>query len=55
LLFPLVRPPEAPHRFEGRFPEAITSFRDAMAERHGYKWVEEIYHKHRGTSAAISA
>jgi glutathione S-transferase len=55
LLFPLVRPPEAPHRFEGRLPEAVMSFRDSMAEHPGYKWVEEIYRKHRGTSAAVSA
>jgi glutathione S-transferase len=54
LLFPLVRPPEAPHMIEGRLPDAVISFRDSMSGRRGFKWVEEIYRKHRGTSAAIS-
>jgi glutathione S-transferase len=54
LLFPLVRPPEAPFKFEGRLPETVTRFRDEMSRRRGYQWVEEIYRRHRGTSAAVS-
>jgi glutathione S-transferase len=54
LFFPIVRPPEAPHRFEGRLPEGPARLRDELSQRQGYKWVEEIYRRHRGTSAAIS-
>jgi glutathione S-transferase len=55
LLFPLVRPPEAPHRVEGPLPPAFVSFRNSVADRRAFKWVEEIYREHRGTSAAIAA
>jgi glutathione S-transferase len=55
LTFPLVRPPEAPHRFEGRLPGPVQRFRDEISERPSFKWVEEIYRKHRGVSAAIPA
>ena len=51
LLFPLVRPPEAPHRFEGRMPEEMARYRDEISKGPGYQWVEEIYRRHRGTSA----
>jgi glutathione S-transferase len=53
LTFPLVRPPEAPFRFEGRMPEPVTAFRDKLSKGRGYTWVEEIYRKYRGASAAI--
>jgi glutathione S-transferase len=55
LLFPLVRPPEAPHVVEGLLPAGFVSFRNSVADRRGFKWVEEIYREHRGTSAAIAA
>jgi glutathione S-transferase len=53
LTFPLVRPAEAPHRFEGPLPEPVARFREEMSERRGYQWVERIYREHRGTSAAL--
>jgi glutathione S-transferase len=55
LTFPLVRPPEAPHRFEGRLPEPVARLREEISERPSFKWVEEIYRRHRGVSAAIAA
>ena len=55
LLFPLVRPPEAPHKVEGRLPAGFASFRNSVADRRAFKWVEEIYRKHRGSSAAIAS
>lgn len=55
LFFPLVRPPEAPHRIEGGLPPTVAAYRDQVATRDGFKWVEEIYREHRGTSAAIAA
>jgi glutathione S-transferase len=55
LTFPLVRPPEAPHEFAGRLPAPVERFREEIAERPSFKWVEEIYRKHRGVSAAVPA
>jgi glutathione S-transferase len=55
LLFPLVRPPEAPHMVGGPLPTGFVSFRNSVADRRGFKWVEQIYREHRGTSAAIAA
>jgi len=55
LLFPLVRPPEAPHVVDGPLPPGFVSFRNSVADRRGFKWVEQIYRDHRGTSAAIAA
>jgi glutathione S-transferase len=55
LLFPLVRPPEAPHMIEGAMPPGFISFRNSVADRRGFKWVEQIYREHRGMSAAIAA
>jgi glutathione S-transferase len=55
LLFPLVRPPEAPHRIEGPLPPTVAAYRDQVAMRDGFKWVEQIYREHRGVSAAIAA
>jgi glutathione S-transferase len=55
LLFPLVRPPEAPHKIEGRLPDGFVRFRESVSTSGGFQWVEEIYRKHRGRSAAIAA
>jgi glutathione S-transferase len=53
LFFPFVRPPEAPHRFDAALPPRFAELQEEMSSRRGYQWVEEIYRKHRGTSAAI--
>jgi glutathione S-transferase len=57
ILAPLVMPPEFPyiklHPAE-RTPQS-RRFRDSLKERPGFKWVEEIYARHRGTSAEVSA
>jgi glutathione S-transferase len=53
LLFPLVRPSEAPFKFEARFPDRVARFQNEMSKRRGYQWVEETYRRHRGTSAAL--
>jgi glutathione S-transferase len=57
ILAPLVMPPEFPyiklHPAE-RTPQS-RRFRDSLKERPGFKWVEEIYARHRGTSAEMPA
>ncbi len=55
LLFPLVRPPEAPHMIPPPMPEQVERFRESAAERPAFKWVRETYRSHRGTSAAVPA
>jgi glutathione S-transferase len=55
LLFPLVRPPEAPYLIDAPLPEAFVRFREEMSAHPTFKWVEEMYRRHRGRSAAIPA
>jgi glutathione S-transferase len=55
LLFPLVRPPEAPYMVPPPLPESIERLREATSKRPAFKWVEEIYRRHRGKSAAVGA
>ncbi len=55
LLYPLVRPPEAPHMIPGPLPETITRFRESMSQHPGYRYVEDMYRRHRGSSSALAA
>src|SRR5262245_19165907 len=50
LFYPLVNPPEGPGLPVG--PEPLESFRAALADRRGYRWVEEIFHRHRRRARA---
>jgi len=45
LLFPVVLPPEAPELPPP--PEPLARFRDSLADRPGFKWVEEMFRRHR--------
>jgi glutathione S-transferase len=54
LLFPLVRPPEAPHMIPPPMPDSFERARASLLARPAGKWVEEMYRRHRGTSAALS-
>ena len=53
----IVVPPEFP--YIKAHPDERTAqfrrFRDSLKDRPGYKWVEEMYSRHRGTSAAVAA
>lgn len=56
LFYPIVRPAEGPRTPAP--PEAIERFRTPLKERPGYKWVEEIFRKHRrsvGAPASVPA
>jgi glutathione S-transferase len=55
LLFPLVRPREAPHMIPDPLPESFNELRSQMSSRPGYKWVEEMYRRHRGSYAGPPA
>jgi glutathione S-transferase len=57
ILAPIVMPPEFP--YIKLHPEERTAesrrFRDSLKDRPGFKWVEETYARHRGTSAEVAA
>jgi glutathione S-transferase len=46
LLYPLVLPPEGPPFIE-RMPEAYERFRAPLRERPAYRWVQDIFARHR--------
>jgi glutathione S-transferase len=45
LLYPMVQPPEGPPLPPP--PEGLERFREPLTERAGFKWVEEIFRRHR--------
>jgi glutathione S-transferase len=49
LLYPLVSPPQAPSAFT-HMPEPYERFRASLRKRRGYRWVQEIFHRHRLTT-----
>jgi len=51
LFYPLVLPPEGPRLLE-QSPEAFERFRAPLKERRGYRWVEEMFRRHRRPAAA---
>jgi glutathione S-transferase len=56
LFYPIVRPAEGPPAPAP--PDAIERFREPLKERPGYRWVEEIFRKHRrpvGPAANVPA
>ena len=46
LLYPIVLPPEGPKTPE-RQPPGLERFRKAIADRDAYRWVEEMFARHR--------
>jgi glutathione S-transferase len=55
LLFPLVLPPEFPYTPNVVLPDAIARFRASLAEHPAYRWAEDMYRRHRGTSVERAA
>ena len=55
LLAPIVVPPEFPYIKLHADERATQSreFRASLKDRLGFKWVEDIYARHRGTSAEV--
>ena len=56
ILSPFVRPPEFPyHQVDpARDPEDLRRWRDPLTEREAFKYVLEMYARHRGTSAEVA-
>lgn len=57
LFYPIVNPPEGPLSVDLPTPPAFERFRESIHERPGFKWVEEMFRRHRrpGKPAAASA
>jgi glutathione S-transferase len=55
LFHPLVRPAEAQYEVPEPLPPALVARREAMASRPGFRWVQEMYRRHRGESAEVLA
>lgn len=53
LLYPIVSPPEGPQLPDP--PEAYERFRAPLKDRPGYRWVEEMFRRHRARGAARRA
>lgn len=47
LFYPLVSPEGAPLPPEQQMPEGFERFRAPLRERRGFKWVAEMFHRHR--------
>lgn len=45
LFYPLVVPPEGPSRHE--LPETFARFREPLTERSGFRWVQDMFRRHR--------
>lgn len=47
LFYPLVAPDEGPLPPDSPTPPALERFRDGLRDRAGYRWVEEMFRRHR--------
>ncbi|MGN6556411.1 MAG: glutathione S-transferase family protein [Solirubrobacterales bacterium] len=47
LFYPIVIPPEGPLDPKLPRPPAFDSFRESLSDRPGYRWVEDIFRRHR--------
>lgn len=54
LCSPLVMPRELPYAFPEPVPRALAELRDSLSSHDGFRWVAEMYRRHRGTSAEVS-
>jgi glutathione S-transferase len=55
LLFPLVRPEQAQYPIPDPWPDPIESARTSVADRPAFRYVEEMWRRHRGVSAEVPA
>lgn len=58
LFYPLVIPPEGPIPADQRPAEGFERFREPLKQRRGFKWVAEVFRRHRkpaGSDAAKAA
>lgn len=49
----IIRPPEFPYPLPEPWPPELVAMRASVADRPGFRWVLEVYARHRGTSSEI--
>lgn len=54
LLYPVVMPPEGPLSPGLPVPPAFERFREGIRDRRGFKWVEEMFRRHRRPTPAAT-
>jgi glutathione S-transferase len=55
LFFPIVQPAEVQYPVPEQLPEMIAARSAALPSRPGFRWVREVYRRHRGRSAEVPA
>jgi glutathione S-transferase len=55
LLAPLVCPPQWQYELIDPMPAGWEEFRSQLRDRPGWRWAEQTYARHRGSSAAVAA
>lgn len=55
LLSLIVRPPQLPYELPEPPPDTLLALREQVSMRRGFRWVQEMYERHRGSSSAIDA
>jgi hypothetical protein len=51
----IIRPPQFSYPLPDPWPPELVDLRGSVSERAGFRWVLEIYQRHRGTSSEVSA
>ncbi len=54
LFAPLVVPPELQYRLPEPLPSVLVEHQRALADHPAYRWVADMYRRHRGVSAEVS-
>jgi len=55
LLSPVVIPKELQYPIPDPLPPSVTEIRQSLSHHEAWRWVEEIYRRHRGTSMEVAA
>jgi glutathione S-transferase len=50
----IIRPPQFSYALPEPWPSELVELRASIAHRSGFRWVLDIYERHRGTSAEVS-
>ena len=55
LFTPLVIPPGLQYRLPEPLPSVLVEYRNAFGGHPAYRWVIDVYRRHRGVSAEVAA
>jgi len=55
LFYPLALPPEGPIKGDRKSAAGFERFREPLKDRRGYRWVEEMFRRHRRPSTSSAA